>query len=157
MNNPFIGKITPDYVPFLDSVMLITRVDKENYLIYEETHKELNPGKYKFLDEAIDFMAFKVDSENTIISMVIYVEYSAKQFELLTHEFGRHTGSFTLNGETQGEIKGQVNYETISWQKDDYAMLVAFPQEINREIKSSKNSLTRIWITKLNRQLAPQD
>lgn len=152
MNNPFISKITSDNNGQLDSVGLLVKTDYETYLIYEETHKVYNPEAYKFLNQTINFMAFKRDSMNVVSSMVLYIKHSTNLFEILKREFGNPTSTFSLSGEIQASSSEQMKYESIAWKQDGYIMMVALAPDTLGGYDSRTRALTRVWIKKLDNQ-----
>lgn len=159
INNPFISNISPSVLPFLDAGELIQRSDHESYLIYEETHKVPNPQSFTFLNHQIKFIAFKTGTDNKILSMMVYVENSNELLEILRSEFGEQTGSLSLTGDMRnGNGEQQLQYESISWEQNDYIMMVAPPQNIlvnKNDSTTFSLKLNRIWIKYLGNNEFP--
>lgn len=148
MNNLFTSKIIPNIDNFTVSSTFLTREDYSKYLIYEETHKVINPESFTFLKYKIKFIAFKIDAQSNITSIIIYIHHSDDLIETLKQEFGDYYSSFSLSGEMSGLSNQQISYETLAWKNDNNVMLVAPPQ-ISQESLSDEVILTRVWFKTL--------
>lgn len=145
LNNPFSDKIKPDISTFIISSTLLTRDDYKYYLIYEETHKIVNPESFSFLDYKTEFIAFKSDTLNNISSILLYIHDTGDLISTLKKEFGDSYSSFTFTGEMTGTIEQKMTYETFIWKIDGKIMLIAPYLTIN-DNSSQREKLTRIWI-----------
>lgn len=149
IENPFLLKIKPEFNGLLISSSLLTNEDRKKIIVFEETHKIVNPESYSFLNKPITFIAFKMDSLDNCTSLVLYVKTGENFIEELKKEFGSYSSSFSVEGESTDILKKNLSYESIAWKKGRFVMLVSLQEPINELSSDGSNRIAKVWIKEL--------
>lgn len=142
---PFLKMVHPSLNVKNLSITDITNEDHQVYLIYDQTHKIVNPESFLFYNRPVRFLGIKNDSIGNILSALIYVHKDAHLIDEIITEFGAPTSSSKFSGEIYGRINSEINYESLAWKKENQIMLVAeYP--LKKKFKDKRQTLLRIYI-----------